>query len=188
VTRLPAYYSQEGLYSMELMLLTTCANSKLEDTFSAVRNSFINYIRSYYTLRIWRPSPPSTTWGRTGPWWQGSHVTSMGETSHRILMRWPLGRCPIWRPRRRWEDNIKIDLRKMLCSDWRWMEMVQDHVQFRTFLLAMLNCWVPLPMLRGSFIYSRPRLSCGSFVSVAKLCLRRREWPCHNYIRCEMLL
>jgi hypothetical protein len=49
-------------------------NSKLEDhPLSDVRNCLFSIFAA--TLHIWRPSPPSTTWGRTMPWWQGTHLT-----------------------------------------------------------------------------------------------------------------
>jgi hypothetical protein len=47
---------------------------KLEDhPLSAVRDCLFNIFAA--TLHIWRPSPPSTTWGRAMPWWQGTHLT-----------------------------------------------------------------------------------------------------------------
>jgi hypothetical protein len=41
--------------------------------FSAVRDCLVNIFAA--TLHIWRPSPPSATWGRTMLWWQGTHLT-----------------------------------------------------------------------------------------------------------------
>jgi hypothetical protein len=41
--------------------------------FSAVRDCLFNIFTA--TLHIWRPSPPSATWGRAMPWWQGTHLT-----------------------------------------------------------------------------------------------------------------
>jgi hypothetical protein len=47
---------------------------KLEDhPLSAVRDCLFNIFAA--TLHIWRPSPPSATWGRAMPWWQGTHLT-----------------------------------------------------------------------------------------------------------------
>jgi hypothetical protein len=47
---------------------------KLEDHFfSALRDCFFNIFAA--TPHIWRLSPPSVTWGRTIPWWQGTHLT-----------------------------------------------------------------------------------------------------------------
>jgi hypothetical protein len=49
-------------------------NPQLEDHPSwAVCDFLFNIFAA--TLHIWRPSPPSTAWGRTMPWWQGTHLT-----------------------------------------------------------------------------------------------------------------
>jgi hypothetical protein len=74
--------------------------------------------------------------------WAG-HVARMGERSgvHRILVGNPEGTRPLGRPRRRWEDNIKIDLQKVGggCGDWmdrawdmdRWWALVSTVMNFR---------------------------------------------------------
>jgi hypothetical protein len=60
------------LYGEEL--LAPRPTPKLEDhPLSAVRDCFFNILAA--TLRFWRPSPPSATWGRAMPWWQGAHLT-----------------------------------------------------------------------------------------------------------------
>jgi hypothetical protein len=53
--------------------------------------------------------------------WAG-HVARMGEGSgvHRVLVRKPEGKRPIGRPRRRWEDNVKMDLQEV---GWRWLRI-----------------------------------------------------------------
>jgi hypothetical protein len=54
--------------------LATRPTPKLEDYhLSAVRYCLFSIIAA--TLHIWRPSPPSSTWGRALPWWQGTHLT-----------------------------------------------------------------------------------------------------------------
>jgi hypothetical protein len=55
-------------------LLAPRPTPKLEDhSLSAVRDCLFNIFAA--TLHIWRPSPPSATWGRAMPWWQGTHLT-----------------------------------------------------------------------------------------------------------------
>jgi hypothetical protein len=55
-------------------LLAPRPTPKLEDhPSSAVRDCLFNI--SAATLNIWSPSPPSATWGRAMPWWQGTHIT-----------------------------------------------------------------------------------------------------------------
>jgi hypothetical protein len=55
-------------------LLAPRPTLKLEDhPLSAVRDCLFNIFTA--TLHIWRPFPPSATWGRAMPWWQGTHLT-----------------------------------------------------------------------------------------------------------------
>jgi hypothetical protein len=55
-------------------LLAPRRTPKLEDQpLSAIRHCLFNTFAA--TLHIWRPSPPSATWGRAMPWWQGTHLT-----------------------------------------------------------------------------------------------------------------
>jgi hypothetical protein len=55
-------------------LLAPCPTPKLEDhALSAVRDCLFNIFAG--SLHNWRASPPSATWGRAMPWWQGTHLT-----------------------------------------------------------------------------------------------------------------
>jgi len=56
--------------------------------------------------------------------WAG-HVERMGERKNicRVLMGKPEGKRPLGRPRRRWEDNIKMDFQEMACGVMDWMEL-----------------------------------------------------------------
>jgi len=76
--------------------------------------------------------------------WAG-HVACMGERRgvYRILMGKPEERRPLGRPRRRWEDNIRIDLRKVECGCVDWMELAQDRDRWRALVSAVMNCRVP---------------------------------------------
>jgi hypothetical protein len=59
--------------------------------------------------------------------WVG-HVTCMGERRRifRVLMGKPEGKRPLGRPKHRWEDNIKMDLREVGYGCVDWVELVQD--------------------------------------------------------------
>jgi hypothetical protein len=56
--------------------------------------------------------------------WAG-HVARMGEDRgvHRVLVRQPEGKRPLGRPRRRWENNIKMDLQEVEGGRGDWMEL-----------------------------------------------------------------
>ena len=49
---------------------------------------------------------------------------------------------PLGRLRRRWEDNIKMDLHKVGCGDMDWIELVQDSDRWQALLNAVMNLWV----------------------------------------------
>jgi len=57
------------------------------------------------------------------------HVERVGEKRciDRVLVRKPEGKRPLGRPRRRWEDNIKIDLKEVGCEGMEWIELTQDR-------------------------------------------------------------
>ena len=73
--------------------------------------------------------------------WTG-HVAHMGEGRgvHSILVGKPKGKRPLGRPRRRWEDNIKMDLQEV-CGDW--MELAQDRDIWRALVNTVRNLRVP---------------------------------------------
>jgi hypothetical protein len=60
--------------------------------------------------------------------WTG-HVVRMGEGRgvYRVMMERPEGKRPLGRPRRRWENNIKMDLQEVGRGCGDWMEMAQDR-------------------------------------------------------------
>ncbi|KAJ4427810.1 hypothetical protein ANN_25493 [Periplaneta americana] len=76
--------------------------------------------------------------------WAG-HVSPMGESrnAYRVLVGRPEGKRPLGRPRCRWEDNIKMDLREVGCDGRDWINLAQDMDQWRAYVRAAMNLRVP---------------------------------------------
>jgi len=76
--------------------------------------------------------------------WAG-HVVGMGEERgmYRVLVGKPEGRRPLGRPRRRWVDNIRIDLQEVECGYMDWIGLAQDRDMWRTLVSAVMNLRVP---------------------------------------------
>jgi hypothetical protein len=76
--------------------------------------------------------------------WAG-HVARMGEVrgAYNILVGRPEGRRPLVRPRHRWEDNIKMDLREIGFGDVDWIHLSQDRDRWRALVNTVMNFRVP---------------------------------------------
>jgi hypothetical protein len=76
--------------------------------------------------------------------WAG-HVARMreGRGVYMVLVGRPEGKRPLGRLRRRWEDNIKMDLRKIVINEANWIYLAQDRVQWRAFVNTVMNIRVP---------------------------------------------
>jgi hypothetical protein len=62
---------------------------------------------------------------------------------YRVLVEKPEGKRPLGRPRRRWEDNIKVDLQQVGCGGMDWIELAQDRDRWRELVNAVMNLRVP---------------------------------------------
>jgi hypothetical protein len=76
--------------------------------------------------------------------WAG-HVARMweGRGVYRVLVGKPESKRPLGRPRRRWEDNIKLDLREIEIDGTNWIRLAQDGVQWRAFVDTIMSLRVP---------------------------------------------
>jgi hypothetical protein len=61
------------------------------------------------------------------------------RNAYRILVRKPEGRRPLGRPRRRWVDNIKMDLREIGWAGMNWLDLVQDRDQWTALVNTVMN-------------------------------------------------
>ena len=61
----------------------------------------------------------------------------------RVLVGKPEVKGPFGRPRRRWKDNIKMDLQKVGCGGMEWIELAQDRNCWRALVSALMNFRVP---------------------------------------------
>jgi len=75
--------------------------------------------------------------------WAG-HVARMGEgiVVYRVLMGKPEGKRPMGRPKRRWENNIKMDLQEVGCGGMDWIELALERDRWRALVNAVMNLWV----------------------------------------------
>ena len=72
--------------------------------------------------------------------WAG-HVARMGEErgSYKVLVGKPEGKRPLGRPRRRWVDNIRIDLQEVGCGHVDWIGLAQDRDGWGKLVNAVMN-------------------------------------------------
>ena len=72
---------------------------------------------------------------------RAGHVARMGERKdvYRVLVGKPEGKRPLGRPRRKWEDNIMLDLQEVECGGMDWIDLAQDRDRWRALVNAVMN-------------------------------------------------
>jgi hypothetical protein len=75
----------------------------------------------------------------------GGACRTNGEkrTAYRILVVKPEGKRPLGRPRRRWEDNIRMNLRGIGWGGMDWIDLAQDRDQWRALVNMVMNLRIP---------------------------------------------
>ena len=66
-----------------------------------------------------------------------------GTGVHRVRVGKPKGKRTLGRPRRRWEDNIKMDLQEVGGGHGDWMKLAQDRDRWRALVNTVMNLRVP---------------------------------------------
>ena len=76
--------------------------------------------------------------------WAG-HVARMGERRvvYRVLVGKPEGKRSLGRTRRRWNDNIKMDLQEVGCGGVDWIELARDRDRWRSLVNDVMNLQAP---------------------------------------------
>ena len=62
---------------------------------------------------------------------------------YRVLVEKPEGKRPLGRPRRRWADNIKMDLQEVECGVMDWINLIEGRDSWQAFVNAIMNLRVP---------------------------------------------
>jgi hypothetical protein len=75
----------------------------------------------------------------------GEPCITNGEkrSSYRLLVGKPERKTPVGRPRRRWVDNIRMDLREVGWGDVDWISLAQDRNRWRALVNSVMNLRVP---------------------------------------------
>jgi hypothetical protein len=66
-----------------------------------------------------------------------------GRGVYRVLLRKPVRKRQLGRPRHRWEANVKLGLQEMECGGMDWIELARDRGRRRALVKAVMNLWVP---------------------------------------------
>ena len=122
----------------ENRVLRRVFGSKRDEVTGEWRKLHNEELRNLYSL----PNIVRVVKSRRMRW--ARHVVRVGEGRgvHRVLVRTSEGKRPLGRPRRRWEDNIKMDLREV-GGVGDWIELARDRDRWRALVNTVMNLRVP---------------------------------------------
>jgi hypothetical protein len=66
---------------------------------------------------------------------------------YKVLMGRPEGKISLGRPKRRWYDGIRMDLREIGWGSAKWIQLAQDRDRWLTFVITVMNLWVVAPQI-----------------------------------------
>ena len=122
-------------------------NKVLRKIFGAKRDEITGERRTLHNAELHALySSPNIIRNLKSRWlrWAG-HVARMEQSRYvyRVLLGKPESKRPLGKPRRRWEDKIKMNLREMGCDPRDWIALAQDRDQRRAYIRAVMNLRVP---------------------------------------------
>ena len=122
-------------------------NKVLRNIFGAKRNEITGEWRKLHNLELHALySSPNIFRNLTSRRlrWAG-HVARMEQSSnaYRVFVGKPEGKIPLGWPRRRGEDDIKMDLREVDCNPGEWIALAEDTNQWQAYVRAVMNLRVP---------------------------------------------
>ena len=126
--------------------LRVYANKVLRKIFGAKRDEITGERRKLHNSELYAlySSPNIIRSLKSGRLTWAGHVARMEQSrnAYRVLVRKPEGKRPLGRPRQ-WEDNIKMDLRKLGCDPRDWIALAEDRDQWRVNVRTVTNLRVP---------------------------------------------
>jgi len=130
---------ERRLRVFENSLLRRIVGPKRDELTGEWRNLYTEELNDVYSS----PNIDGVTKSKKMRW--VGHVACMGERKgvDRVLVGKPEGKRLLGRPRRRWKDNIKVDLREVGCGGMNWIELVQDRDRWRALVNVVMNVGVP---------------------------------------------
>ncbi|KAJ4450211.1 hypothetical protein ANN_01618 [Periplaneta americana] len=115
-------------------------------------------------------------------WAEHVSLARMGESrnAYRVLVGRPEGKRPLGRPRRRWEDNVKMDLKAVGYNDREWINLAQDRDQWRAYVRTAMNLRVLRSQQDIHWKESWPHVSAATVQWYADNNVHLLDWPAQS--------